>query len=200
MRSADAVQRVIQPNTKLISIETPSNPRLDIISIAAVARIAHAANALVLVDNTVATPVFQRPLGLGADVVLHSTTKYCGGHSDVQGGCLVFKKRGQLYASLFQTRMILGAVCSPFNSWLVLRGLRTLPCRMERHAANALLVANALEDSRKVEKVLYPGLPSHPGHDIANRQMSGFGGMLSILVKGGWNEAVAVASKVKLFR
>ena len=200
MRSADAVQRVIQPNTKLIWIETPSNPRLDIIDIAAVSRFAHAANALVLVDNTVATPVFQRPLGLGADVVLHSTTKYCGGHSDVQGGCLVFKKRGQLYTNLFQTRMILGAVCSPFNSWLVLRGLRTLPCRMERHAANALLVANALEDSRKVEKVLYPGLPSHPGHDIANRQMSGFGGMLSILVKGGWNEAVAVASKVKLFR
>lgn len=200
MRSADAVQRVIQPNTKLIWIETPSNPRLDIIDIAAVSRIAHAANALVLVDNTVATPVFQRPLDLGADVVLHSTTKYCGGHSDVQGGCLVFKKRSQLYTNLFQTRMILGAVCSPFNSWLVLRGLRTLPCRMERHAANALLVANALEDSRKVEKVLYPGLPSHPGYDIANRQMSGFGGMLSILVKSGWNEAVAVASKVKLIR
>src|SRR5205807_475871 len=168
--------------------------------IAAVSRIAHVANALVLVDNTVATPVFQRPLDLGADVVLHSTTKYCGGHSDVQGGCLVFKKRDPLYGKLFQTRMILGIVCSPFNSWLVLRGLRTLPCRMERHATNTLAVAKALEASRHIEMVLYPGLPSHPGHDVAARQMTGFGGMLSILVKGGWAEAVAVAAKVKLFR
>jgi cystathionine gamma-synthase len=200
MRSLKMVERAIHPNTKLLWIETPSNPRLDIIDIAAVSRIAHAANALVLVDNTVATPVFQRPLDLGADLVLHSTTKYCGGHSDAQGGCLVFKKRNGLHAKVLQDRTILGAVCAPFNSWLVLRGLRTLPCRMERHAANALLVANALEHSGKVEDVLYPGLPSHPEHDIAARQMSGFGGMLSILVKGGWNEAVAAASKVKLFR
>jgi len=132
--------------------------------------------------------------------VLHSMTKYYGGHSDVQGGCLVLKKREPLYNRLFHIRMTLGAVCSPFNAWLVLRGLRTLPCRMARHAANALAVANAAANSQAVEQALYPGLASHPGHDIAKRQMAGCGGVLSLLVKGGWDEAVAVASKVKLFR
>jgi cystathionine gamma-synthase len=200
MRSPPAVGRAIRSDTKLVWLETPSNPKLDIIDIAAVSQIAHAAGALAVVDNTFATPVFQRPLELGADVVLHSTTKYCGGHSDVQGGCLILKKRDFLHARLFRARMILGAVCSPFNSWLVLRGLRTLPCRMERHAANALAVAKALRSSKEVEQVFYPGLPSHPGHEVAVRQMSGFGGMLSFLVKGGWNEAVAVASRVKLFQ
>ncbi len=173
---------------------------MQVTDIAAVSAIAHQAGALVAVDNTFATPILQRPFERGADVTLHSTTKFCGGHSDVQGGCLVFKKREQLYEKLLNVRTVLGAVGSPFNSWLVLRGLRTLACRMERHSANALTVAQALAQSRKIEKVFYPGLPSHLGHDIAARQMSGFGGMLSILVKGGWDEAVGVASKVKLFQ
>ena len=196
----EAVRRAMRPGTKLVWVETPSNPRMNVTDIAAVVKIAHAASALVLVDNTFATPVFQRPLALGADVALHSTTKYCGGHSDVQGGALILKAKGQLYDRLYHTRLILGAVCSPFNSWLILRGLRTLPCRMERHAANATAIATALVRCRNVEKVFYPGLASHPGHEIAARQMSGFGGMMSILVKGGWDEAVRVASKVKLWR
>jgi len=200
MRSVDALERAVRPNTKLIWLETPSNPLMEVTDIAAVSAIAHQAGALVAVDNTFATPILQRPFERGADVTLHSTTKFCGGHSDVQGGCLVFKKREQLYEKLLNVRTVLGAVGSPFNSWLVLRGLRTLACRMERHSANALTVAQALAQSRKIEKVFYPGLPSHLGHDIAARQMSGFGGMLSILVKGGWDEAVGVASKVKLFQ
>ncbi len=200
MQSPESVQRALRPNTRLMWVETPSNPRMNIADIAAVAKITHAAGALVLVDNTFATPVLQRPFELGADVVLHSTTKYCGGHSDVQGGCLVLKKRETLYDKLFHARMILGAVCSPFNSWLVLRGLRTLPCRMERHSANANAVAKALAEHKNVEKVFYPGLASHLGHDVAARQMKGFGGMLSFLVKGGREEALAVAAKVRLFQ
>jgi cystathionine gamma-synthase len=200
MQNQSAIDEVIRPNTKLVWVETPSNPRMQITDIAGAARLAHSVGAFLLVDNTFATPVFQRPLELGADVVLHSTTKYCGGHSDVQGGCLVLKKRDALYDKLFHARMVLGAVCSPFNSWLVLRGLRTLPCRMERHAANALAVAEALEACEMVERVFYPGLPSHPGHAIASNQMSNFGGMLSILVKGGREQAIAAAARVKLFR
>jgi len=201
--STKAVAEAIRPETSLVWLETPSNPRLNITDITAVAqavRASKAPSALILVDNTFATPVLQRPLELGADVVLHSTTKYCGGHSDVQGGALILRKRDVLYEKLYHTRMILGAVCSPFNSWLVLRGLRTLPVRMERHAANAMAVARALEGSKQIERVFYPGLASHPGHEIARRQMKAFGGMLSILVKGGWDDAVRVASRVKLWR
>jgi cystathionine gamma-synthase len=200
MENQNAIEAAIRPNTKLIWVETPSNPRMLITDIAGAARAAHSAGALLLVDNTFATPVFQRPLELGADIVLHSTTKYSGGHSDVQGGCLVLRKRDQLYDRLLHARTALGAVGSPFNSWLVLRGLRTLPCRMEKHAANALAVAKALEGCDQVERVLYPGLPSNPGHAIASIQMSNWGGMLSILVKGGREQAIAVASRVKLFR
>lgn len=200
MQSPAEVRKAIRPNTKLVWVETPSNPQMKITDIAAIAKIAHEAGALAVVDNTFPTPILQRPLELGADIVHHSTTKYCGGHSDVQGGCLVLKKRHPLYDRLFRVRMVLGAVCSPFNSWLVLRGLRSLPCRIERHSANALAVALALESARRVEKVFYPGLPSHEGHEIAKRQMKGFGGMMSILVKGGWDEAVAVASRVRLFQ
>lgn len=200
MEDQRAIDNAIRPNTKLVWVETPSNPRMQITDIVGAARAAHSVGAFLLVDNTFATPVFQRPLELGADIVLHSTTKYCGGHSDVQGGCLVLRRRDQLYDKLFHARMILGAVCSPFNSWLVLRGLRTLPCRMEKHAANALAVAKALEACDSVERVFYPGLPSHPGHAIASTQMINFGGMLSISVKGGREQAVAVAARVKLFR
>jgi len=210
MTDPKAIEREIRPETKLIWVETPSNPRMDITDIAEIVRMVHAVplsgtgRPLVVVDNTFATPVFQRPLELGADIVLHSTTKYCGGHSDVQGGALVLRKRDpisqKLYQGLYRTRMILGAVSSPFNSWLVLRGLRTLAVRMERHAANAMAVARALDGRKGIERVFYPGLESHAGHAIAARQMKGFGGMMSILVKGGWDEAVAVASKVKLWR
>jgi cystathionine gamma-synthase len=200
VRDLAAVRHAVRANTKLIWMETPSNPRMEITDIAAVSVIAHEAGALALVDNTFASPVLQRPFEHGADLVLHSTTKYCGGHSDTQGGCLVLKTRGTLYDKLFHLRMILGAVCSPFNSWLVLRGLRSLACRMQRHSENGLAVARALAEMEQVEMVFYPGLPTHRGHAIAARQMSAFGGMLSILVKGGWDEAVRFASRVKLFQ
>jgi len=198
LQDLEALKNALRPTTKLIWIETPSNPLLKILDIPAIARIAHETGAQLLVDSTFATPILQRPLSLGADIALHSTTKYCGGHSDVQGGCLVVKSR-ELLDKLLHVREILGAVASPFNSWLILRGLRSLPCRMERHSANAAAVAAALAASPAVEAVLYPGLPSHPGHDIAQRQMKGFGGMLSFLVRGRRAEALRVASRVRLF-
>jgi cystathionine gamma-synthase len=198
LQDLNVLKGAIRPNTKLIWAETPSNPLMKILDIEAISHIAHDAGTQLLVDNTFATPILQRPMSLGADVVLHSTTKYCGGHSDVQGGCLVVKVR-ELLDKLLHVREILGAVASPFNSWLILRGLRTLPCRMERHSANAAAVAAALAACPAVEAVYYPGLPSHAGHAIAQRQMKGFGGMLSFLVRGGREEALRVASRVKLF-
>jgi cystathionine gamma-synthase len=194
-----AVRGALRPNTRLIWAETPSNPLMKIVDLAALAEIAHGAGAQLIVDATFATPALQRSLDLGCDAVLHSTTKYLGGHSDEQGGALVFKTRGPLYEKAEQIRYILGGVASPFNSWLVLRGLRTLPCRMERHCANALAVARALARHPSVEAVHYPGLESDPGHAIARRQMSGFGGMLSFRVRGGREAAVRVAARVKLF-
>src|SRR5260370_12796537 len=164
MESPESVERALEPNTKLVWVETPSNPRMNITDIAAIAKIAHAAGALVLVDNTFATPVLQRPFELGADIVLHSTTKYCGGHSDVQGGCLVLKKREPLYDKLLHARTVLGAVDSPVNSSLILRGLGTLPFRMGRHSANACAVAKALPGPQKADEALYPALPPHPAH------------------------------------
>jgi cystathionine gamma-synthase len=198
LQNLDALKGAARANTKLIWIETPSNPLMKILDIAAIARIAHEAGAQLLVDSTFATPILQRPLILGADVVLHSTTKYCGGHSDVQGGCLVVKSR-ELLDRLLHVREILGAVASPFNSWLILRGLRSLPCRMERHSANATAVASTLAACPAVEAVYYPGLTSHSGHDIAKRQMKAFGGMLSFLVRGGRDEALRAASRLRLF-
>ena len=198
LRDFAALKRALRPTTKLIWIETPSNPLLKILDIQALSRIAHEAGAQLLVDNTFATPILQRPLSLGADIVLHSTTKYCGGHSDVLGGCLVVRSR-ELLDKLLQVREILGAVASPFNSWLILRGLRSLPCRMERHSANGAAVAAALAACPAVEAVYYPGLETHAGHEIARRQMKGFGAMLSFLVRGGGQEALRVASRVRLF-
>ncbi len=198
LQDFESLKGALRPTTNLIWIETPSNPLLKILDICAIAGIAHAAGAQLLVDNTFATPILQRPLTLGADVVLHSTTKYCGGHSDVGGGCLVVKSR-ELLDRLLYVREILGAVASPFNSWLILRGLRSLPCRMERHSANGIAVASALAACPAVETVHYPGLPSRAGYDVAQRQMKGFGGMLSFLVRGGREEALRVASRVKLF-
>src|SRR5438132_888012 len=198
LQDLDGLSRALRPSTKLIWIETPSNPLLKILDIQSLSLIARQAGALLLVDNTFATPILQRPLSLGADVVLHSTTKYCGGHSDVQGGCLIVKSQ-ELLDKLLHVREILGAVASPFGSWLILRGLRSLPCRMERHSANGNAVAAALAACPSVQTVYYPGLPSHPGHHVARRQMKSFGAMLSFLVRGGREEALGVASRVKLF-
>ncbi len=187
------------PATRLIWAETPSNPLMKIADLAGLAEIARRAGAKLVVDGTFATPALQRPLDLGGDAVLHSTTKYLGGHSDVQGGALVFRRKDETFEKAEEVRYILGAVAAPFNSWLVLRGLRTLACRMERHSENALALARALEAHPAVEAVHYPGLPSHAGHAIARRQMSAFGGMLSVRIRGGREGALRAASRMKIF-
>jgi cystathionine gamma-synthase len=196
-----ALAGALRPATRLVWAETPTNPLLEVLDLQRIAETAHAHGAGLLVDGTLATPALQRPLELGADVVLHATTKYLGGHSDVQGGALVLRRRDPALATrLDQVRHDLGAVASPFNSWLVLRGLRTLACRMERHAANALAVARALAGRpNEVAAVHYPGLPSHPGHEIARRQMRAFGGMISFRLAGGREHALRVASRLRLF-
>ena len=199
MADLDAVRRALRPNTRLLFTESPSNPLLKVADLAALAEIAHRAGATLLVDGTFATPALQRPLELGADVVLHSTTKYLGGHSDVQGGALVFRRSDAAATQARHVRHVLGGVASPFGSWLVLRGLRTLACRVERQSANALALAQALESLPAVETVHYPGLASHPGHAIAARQMQGgFGGMLAFRVRGGRAAALAVVKRLKL--
>ncbi len=198
-KDLDQLKQALRPSTRVIWIETPSNPLMEVLDIAALAEIAHGNQAQLLVDGTFATPVLQRPFELGADIVLHASTKYFGGHSDVQGGVLIFQKQAQLVEEIKNVRTILGAVVSPFNSWLTLRGLRTLACRMEKHSANGLAVATMLAGHPAVEKVHYPGLRSHPGHDIAAQQMSSYGGMLSFQVKGGKEQAVKAASRVKIF-
>ena len=198
MADLSALRAAVRPETRLIWAETPSNPLMKVVDLSAVTEIARAAGAKTIVDGTFATPALQRPIELGADAVLHSTTKYLGGHSDVQGGALILKERGET-ERIDHARKILGGVASPFNSWLVLRGLRSLSCRMERHASSGLAVARALEAHPAVEAVHYPGLPSHPGHETARRQMRAFGGMLSLRVRGGREAALRVASRVKLF-
>lgn len=193
------IQGAIRTNTQMVWLETPSNPLMKITDIAAVAEIAHRARAKVVVDNTFTTPILQRPIELGADIVLHSTTKYFGGHSDVQGGALVFAKKDEHAEQVETSRRILGAAAAPFNSWLVLRGIRTLACRVRMHSLNATAVAQALQGHSSIAAVHYPGLEAHPGHNVAKKQMKDFGGMLSIRVKGGRERAIQVASKVKLF-
>jgi len=194
-----AARAALRPETRLVWAESPTNPLMEVLDLERLASLAHGAGAVLLVDGTFATPALQRPLALGADVVLHSTTKYLGGHSDVQGGALVFAKRGEFLDRVTHGRHVLGPVASPFASWLILRGLRTLACRVERQSATALAVAQALAGHPAVSTVLYPGLPSHPGHAIASRQMRAFGGMLSVRLKGGRAAAVQAASRVKLF-
>jgi cystathionine gamma-synthase len=194
-----SVRSAIRENTKVIWVETPTNPLMQVIDIAELAQIAHEADAKLVVDNTFATPVLQRPIELKADVVVHSLTKYLGGHSDVQGGALVFREKDAIQKDTTRIRETLGGVLSPFNAWLILRGIRSLACRMERHCSNALAIARQLEDHPQVERVYYPGLASHPGFHIAKTQMDAFGGMLSLLVVGGFKQAVSVASRVKLF-
>jgi len=194
-----AVAAAITAQTRCVWLETPSNPLLNVADIAAIADIAHRAGALVAVDNTFATPCLQQPLALGADVVMHSTTKYFGGHSDVLGGALVFARRDALHDAILHAQHMRGAVLAPFSAWLTLRGLRSLPARMAWHCRNARAVAEFLAGHPRVEKVNWPGLPSHPNHAIATRQMRDFGGMLSMQVRGGREATLAVAAKVKLF-
>lgn len=199
MEDPAAVERTFRDDTRLVWIETPSNPLLKVIDISAVARLAHERGAMAVVDGTFATPALQRPIELGADIVLHSTTKYLGGHSDVQGGALTFARRDDLFQRVEQVRVLTGGVASPFNSWLVMRGIRSLAARMRVHSENARALASFLSQHRSVEAVFYPGLASHRGHELARRQMSDFGGMLSFLVRGGRAEALAVAARTKLF-
>ena len=182
----------------LIWAETPSNPQLKIADVSAIAAIARGAGALLACDNTFATPALQRPIELGADVVMHSTTKYFGGHSDCMGGALVFARRDAFFQSVAHRRHVTGGILSPFNAWLILRGARSLHARMSWHCRNAGVIAAFLADHPAVEVVHYPGLASHPGHDIARRQMRDFGGMLSFRVKGGRDAALAVAARLKL--
>ena len=190
--SPDELAAAIDERTRLVWIETPTNPLLNIVDIRAVADAAHVAGALLVVDNTFATPYLQQPLELGADLVVHSTTKYLGGHSDVVGG-FVATNDGALAERLYFLQKSLGAVPGPFDAWLVLRGLKTLAIRMERHCANASAVAGFLAQHPRVTTVLWPGLPEHPGHEIAARQMRDFGGMVSFLVETE-DEAVELVS------
>ncbi|HEY0511562.1 MAG TPA: aminotransferase class I/II-fold pyridoxal phosphate-dependent enzyme [Thermoanaerobaculia bacterium] len=198
-----AVAAAFRPETRVLWVETPSNPLLKVVDLAALAALAATARGAgactVVVDNTFATPALQRPLELGADVVLHSTTKYLGGHSDVMGGALVFARAGDLHERVRHLRHVLGAVASPFNSWLVLRGVRTLACRVTAQSAGALAVARALAEFPSVAAVHYPGLPSHPGHEIARRQMSAFGAMLSFRAAGGREAALRAVGRARLF-
>lgn len=196
---AGEVERAVTSATRLIWMETPSNPTLAVTDIAAVARIARASGALAVCDNTWATPLLQRPLELGADVVMHATTKYLAGHGDVTGGGLVLGANGELAARLRTVQTIGGAVPSPFDCWLVHRGIRTLAYRMRGHCDNAERVASFLKAHPAVEAVHYPGLPDDPGHALAKRQMARFGGMVSVRIRGGAPAALGVVARVRLF-
>ena len=198
MGNLAAVKKGLRPQTKLAWSETPSNPLLKIVDIAAIAEVAHGVGALCVCDNTWA-PVLQRPFELEADLILHSTTKYFGGHCDVAGGIVVAKKDSEFFQRIRAIQYSGGAVPSPFDCWLVLRGMRTLPWRMRAHSENAMKVANFLAQHRKVNNVHYPGLSSHPGHEIATHQMSMFGGMLSFELRDGRDAAMSVAAKTKIF-
>jgi cystathionine beta-lyase/cystathionine gamma-synthase len=198
MTDLQQVEAALQSRPRLVLLETPTNPYLKILDIARIAEMAHARDALVAVDNTFASPYFQRPLALGADIVVHSTTKYLGGHSDVVGGAVLTNSQ-DIYQTLQFHQNAAGAVPGPFDCWLVLRGIKTLAVRMERHAANAWRVAQFLRGHPAVVRVFYPGLPDHPGHDLARRQMTGFGGMVSFIVAGGGAAARAVASATRIF-
>ena len=187
-----------QQRPRLIWVETPTNPLLAIVDIRALATIAHESGALLVVDNTFASPYLQRPLELGADVVVHSTTKYIGGHSDVVGGAVILREAEHADAFAF-TQNATGAIAGPFDAWLTLRGIKTLAVRMDRHCANAARVARMLADHPALETVLYPGLPGHPGHDIAKAQMRDFGGMVSFRLRAGEARAIEFCGRTRLF-
>jgi cystathionine gamma-synthase len=188
----------LRPETKLVWVETPTNPLLRVVDISRVAATANEHGAMVTVDNTFATPYFQQPLDLGADLVLHSSTKYLGGHSDAVGGAIVMRSEA-LYERLKFMQNALGPVPGPFDAYLFLRGIKTLAVRMDRHAFNAALIAAFLEADPRVERVWYPGLESHPQHDVARKQMSGFGGMVSFTPKGGVDAANSTVERTRLF-
>jgi cystathionine gamma-synthase len=194
----DAVRAAITPRTRLIWVETPTNPLLSIVDIAAIVELGAEHSAKVLVDNTFASPALQQPLTLGADIVLHSTTKYIGGHSDVVGGALITNDEELDDAFAFLQNGA-GAVPGPFDAYLTMRGLKTLVLRMQRHSENAAAVAEFLAGQAAVSAVFYPGLPTHPGHQIAARQMRGFGGMVSVRMRGGRSAAQALCAKTRVF-
>ncbi len=199
MTDLDAVRAAARPATRLVWIETPSNPLLKITDVAAIARLAREMNAISVCDSTFATPVLLRPLEHGIDMVMHSTTKYFGGHSDVVGGALIAKHDSYLFERARKAQQHGGAVPSPFDCWLTLRGIDTLPYRVRAQSAHAQLIAGFLAAHPAVERVHYPGLATHPGHAVAKEQMSAFGGMLSFQVSGSAEAAIAVAAKVQLF-
>jgi cystathionine gamma-synthase len=198
MADLGAVRAALRADTKLIWAETPSNPLLEVADLAALSEIAHGHGALLACDNTFATPVLQRPLSLGADVVMHSTTKYFGGHSDVMGGALVFAKADELHARAAHRRHVTGGILAPFSAWLILRGCRSLPARLAWHCRNARALAEMLAAHPAVEAVHYPGLATHPNHAVAARQMADFGAMLSFQLKGGREAALRVAGALQL--
>jgi cystathionine gamma-synthase len=193
------LQQHIKPNTGVIWIETPSNPLLKTTDIKQVVSIAKVHNIKVVCDNTFATPIFQQPLALGADLVMHSSTKYFGGHSDLMGGVLITAEKSDWWTKIRQVQEMGGAIPSPMDCYYLVRSIKTLPYRMAGHAKNAQLFAEYLEKHPKVEQVLYPGLSSHPQYDIIKQQMTGFGGMLSVLIKGGEDEAKRVVNSLNLF-
>jgi cystathionine gamma-lyase len=194
-----ALEAAITPQTKMIWVETPTNPMLKIVDIAAVTAVAKRHGLIVVVDNTFASPMLQRPLELGADLVLHSATKYLNGHSDMVGGMVVVGDNAELAEQMAFLQNSIGGVQGPFDSFLALRGLKTLPLRMKAHCANALALAQWLEKHPAIEKVIYPGLTSHPQHELATRQMNGYGGIVSIVLKGGFEAAKAFCEKTELF-
>jgi cystathionine gamma-synthase len=199
MSDLEAVRAAITPATKVLWVETPSNPLMKITDIAALAEIAHAGGATVVVDNTFASPYLQQPLALGADVVVHSTTKYLGGHSDVVGGAVITSDE-ELAEKVGFVQFGAGAISGPFDAWLTVRGIKTLAVRMDRHSANAQAIAEAIVGHPKVERVYYPGLAEHPGHDLAARQMRSFGGMLSVALRGGAADAKRFAESTSVFQ
>jgi len=200
MSDLDAVRHAVRPDaTHVLWVETPSNPLMKVSDIAALAEIGHSVGALVVVDNTFASPYLQRPLQLGADAVVHSTTKYLGGHSDVLGGAIIVND-AELAEKIGFLQFAVGAVSSPMDAWLTVRGIKTLPVRMDRHSANAQAIAEALVGHPKLDAVYYPGLPDHPGHALAARQMALFGGMISVAVKGGAAAAKKFAEGTTLFQ
>lgn len=200
LSDTDAVRAALRPGvTKVLWLETPSNPLMKITDIAALAEIAHEAGAVVVVDNTFASPYLQQPLQLGADAVVHSTTKYLGGHSDLLGGAVVLPA-GELADKVAFIQFGVGAVSSPFDSWMTMRGIKTLAVRMDRHSANAQAIAERLVAHPAVARVYYPGLADHPGHEIAARQMRSFGGMLSVQLRGGEAAARTFAESTELFQ
>lgn len=195
-----AVRAKLRDTTRVLWAESPSNPLMKICDLGVLAELAHGRGAMLVVDGTFATPALQRPIEFGADAVIHSMTKYLGGHSDVQGGSIAFQERGALFEAVEHTRTIVGGVASPFNCWLILRGIRSLAARMRVHSSNARAVAEFLAQHPAVEVVHYPGLPSDPGHEMAKRQMSDFSGMLSFRMKSGREAAIALTGKLNVFK